>query len=245
MRPSHSELTENTRTIFARSMGLTAKEAMNSNSAVLIITAFVMTCCATFLVGCAGQPSEIAPAKKQNQTIQQKKNSSKVVLHKRDYLRKTEDIQNPIIVVSKSKRRLYVFDGDTLVREYPIGLGKNPIGDKERANDGKTPEGEFKICGKNPKSRFYKSVAIDYPTPEDAEKAFSKGIITADQYKAIIMAHERGVMPPGDTPLGGYIFIHGGGAYGDWTDGCIALYNTDMDELYEIVSLGTPVYILP
>ncbi len=213
--------------------------------------------CPFLLISCVAQPGKVSNHKSEKTNklnflakSNVKSGKSKSVFHfdtltKKDYLRKVEEISNPKIVVVKSKRRLYVIDGDTIVRRYPIALGKNPRGDKTTRGDGKTPEGIYRVCVKNPKSRFYKSIGIDYPSQQHAEKAFVNGLISAQEYRKIIMAHERKNIPPWDTKLGGAIFIHGGGAYADWTDGCIALYNTDMDELFKIVSIGTPVYILP
>lgn len=162
-----------------------------------------------------------------------------------DYLRPSYMVKEPKIFVYKSKRRMYVFDGDTIVRDYPIGLGKNPQGDKEREGDGKTPEGIFYVCKKNERSKFYKSIGLNYPSIAHAEKALMNGIISVSDYRRIEYAHRSNDTPPWDTPLGGYIFIHGGGAHSDWTEGCIALYNSDIDELFEMVRIGTPVYIYP
>ncbi|MGC8719077.1 MAG: L,D-transpeptidase family protein [Thermodesulforhabdaceae bacterium] len=162
-----------------------------------------------------------------------------------DYLRPASMVKDPKIFVYKSKRRMYVFDGDTIVRDYPIGLGKNPQGDKEREGDGRTPEGMFYVCKKNERSKFYKSIGLSYPTLAHAEKALYNGLISVSDYKRIEDSLRRMDTPPWDTPLGGYIFIHGGGAHSDWTEGCIALYNSDMDELFEMVRIGTPVYVYP
>ncbi len=162
-----------------------------------------------------------------------------------DYLRPVQDIKAPELYIYKDKRRLYVLDRGVLVRNYPIGLGKNPKGDKKEKGDGRTPEGTFYVCLKNPRSKFYKSVAISYPSRKHAESAFMAGLISPTQYRDIILALERKVQPPWNTPLGGNIFIHGGGAQGDWTDGCIALYNSDMNELYRFTRIGTPVVIRP
>ncbi len=205
------------------------------------------------LVSCVGQSAKVAPQKRskpsQPAKVEILKKDKKLThlkrITKQDYLRKIEEIRDPKIVIYKSKRQLFVIDGDTIVRKYPIALGKNPKGDKTLQGDGKTPEGAYRVCIKNSRSRFYKSIGINYPTIHHAEKAFVNGLITAEEYKRIILANEQGRTPPWNTKLGGAIFIHGGGAYADWTDGCVALYNTDMDELYRIVKIGTPVYIFP
>ncbi len=162
-----------------------------------------------------------------------------------DYLRPAEEVRFPELFVYKEKRRLYVMDGDVLVRNYPIGLGKNPKGDKKCEGDGRTPEGSFFICFKNPRSRFFKSLALSYPTQRHAEQALAAGLISPTQYRDIILALDRLLQPPWDTPLGGEIYIHGGGAHGDWTDGCIALYNSDVEELYLMADRGTRVEVRP
>ncbi|ROR03045.1 L,D-transpeptidase-like protein [Desulfosoma caldarium] len=162
-----------------------------------------------------------------------------------DYLRPTEEVRSAELYIYKDKRRLYVMDGDVLVRNYPIGLGKNPKGDKKCEGDGRTPEGSFFICFKNPRSRFFKSLALSYPSQRHAEQAFAAGLISPTQYRDIILALDRLLQPPWDTPLGGGIYIHGGGAHGDWTDGCIALYNSDMSEIYQMARLGTRVEVRP
>lgn len=162
-----------------------------------------------------------------------------------DYLRPTEEILSPQLYVYKDKRRLYVMDGEVLVRNYPIGLGKNPKGDKKCEGDGRTPEGSFFVCFKNPRSRFFKSLALSYPSQRHAEQALTAGLISPAQYRDIILALDRLLQPPWDTPLGGEIYIHGGGAHGDWTDGCIALYNSDMVEVYQMADRGTRVDVRP
>jgi len=162
-----------------------------------------------------------------------------------DYLTPVRAIQNPEIFVYKEKRRLYVMQSDVLVRDYPVGLGFHPTGDKEKEGDGRTPEGSFFVCVKKPNSRFHKSLGLSYPDKKHAERAFFAGVITPVEFRDILLAFEKRVTPPWNTVLGGQIFIHAGGAHKDWTEGCVALYNSDMDELFQIASVGTPVSIRP
>lgn len=162
-----------------------------------------------------------------------------------DYLTPLDKITNPEVYVYKEKRRLYVIQSNVLVRDYPIGLGFNPRGDKQTQGDGKTPEGNFIICVKNPVSRFIKSLGINYPDKRRAERALFAGLITPPEFREIVAALERTLLPPANTELGGQIFIHAGGAHKDWTNGCIALYNRDMDELFRVAGVGTPVAIRP
>ncbi len=134
------------------------------------------------------------------------------------------------IEIDKSDRRLTVFRNGTAFRSYNIALGFSPEGDKTREGDGKTPEGRFVIDRRNPQSAFHLSLGINYPQPEDIERAAAEG-----------------VSPGGD------IFIHGqpnGTASllklrGDWTAGCIALSNSEMEELWRVTANGTEVIIQP
>jgi hypothetical protein len=162
-----------------------------------------------------------------------------------DYLTALTDIVNPEIYVYKEKRRLYVIQSNVMVRDYPIGLGFNPVGDKECEGDGRTPEGDFFICRKDPESRFNKALVLNYPDRKHAERALFAGILSPPEFKEILMAAERNAMPPWSAKLGGQVYVHAGDAYKDWTQGSIALYNSDMEELFKIASTGTPVHIRP
>jgi murein L,D-transpeptidase YafK len=154
-------------------------------------------------------------------------------------------ISNPTIYVLKAKRRVYLLQGKTLVREYPCALGPHPKGDKFFRGDGRTPEGKFEICYKNPCSPYHKSMAISYPTIQDAKNALAHRIISFSQYCSIKRADDAQRLPPSDTALGGQVFIHGGGCHPDWTLGCVAIDNQDIDELFKVARVGTPVYIMP
>ncbi len=136
------------------------------------------------------------------------------------------------IVVKKTERRLYLLAGDTVVRSYQVSLGRNPEGQKYFSGDGRTPEGLYYIEYKNPGSQFYRSLKISYPSGQDIAKA-----------------REWGLSP------GGLIMIHGqptnraNGAVesrsADWTEGCIAVSNDEMDEIWWAVDAGTPIEIQP
>jgi murein L,D-transpeptidase YafK len=182
--------------------------------------------------------------KTEDQAAAQDSPQDKVTL-KVDYLTPLRAIQNPEIFVYKEKRRLYVVQSNVLVRDYPVGLGFHPTGDKEKEGDGRTPEGRFFVCVKKPSSRFQKSLGLSYPDKKHAERAFFAGVITPIEFRDILLAFENKTTPPWNTVLGGQIYIHAGGAHKDWTEGCVALYNSDMDELFQITSVGTPVSIRP
>lgn len=179
------------------------------------------------------------------QTSESKDQDRREPLLKVDYLTPLEEMERPRIYIYKEKRRLYVLQSNVLVRDYPIGLGSRPKGDKKRKTDGKTPEGEFRICAKDPSTPHSEALLLSYPSVDSAEKALSQKLIGPVDYREILTANEKNLPPPEDTPLGGDIFIHGGGAHTDWTDGSIALYDSDMKELFAIASKGTRVVIRP
>ncbi len=146
------------------------------------------------------------------------------------------------IEINKGKRRLTAYIGGS-VSVYTVVLGFSPVGDKQLEGDGCTPEGQFYVCVKNPQSKFHLSLGISYPAPANAERALASGAIKNDEFDAILQAYVDGGMPPQKTALGGEIYIHGGGTEGDWTEGCIAMDNSEMEELFSLVEVGMPVLI--
>ena len=154
-------------------------------------------------------------------------------------------MENPNIVISKKKRLLEIFDGETLVRQYKITLGFATRGDKRIEGDGKTPEGEFYLFTKNAESRFYLSLGLSYPNVEAAKRGLKEKIISREEYDAILKAIAEKKMPPQKTALGGEIYIHGGGIESDWTEGCVALPNEEIKEIFDAIPTGAKVKILP
>jgi murein L,D-transpeptidase YafK len=154
-------------------------------------------------------------------------------------------LENPHLVVKKSERKLQVFDGEKLIKTYPIVLGFAPIGDKEREGDGKTPEGDFYVFAKNDKSKFYLSLGVSYPSTEDAERGLKENLISREEHDAIIKAINDKKMPPQNTRLGGEIYLHGGGIIKDWTWGCMALRDEEMKEVFDSIEVGTSIKIEP
>jgi murein L,D-transpeptidase YafK len=154
-------------------------------------------------------------------------------------------LKDPKITIRKKKRTLEVYDGDQRIKTFAFALGFAPVGDKEIEGDGKTPEGEFYVAVKNPKSKFHLSLGLSYPSKEDAARGFAAGLISNKERDDIVSALEAKKMPPQKTKLGGEVFIHGGGTASDWTWGCIALKNEEIEELFAAVPVGTSVTILP
>lgn len=136
------------------------------------------------------------------------------------------------LVVYKSKRELIAYSNGQAIKTYTIALGKQPVGDKQFQGDNKTPEGNYTINDKNPYSGYYKNLGVSYPNAADRREAAKFG-----------------------NPVGGDIKIHGlpnkmpfiGRCHRlmDWTAGCMAVTNTEMEELYQAVQIGTPIEILP
>lgn len=131
------------------------------------------------------------------------------------------------VEVHKAARRMYLLHDTEILREYKIGLGGNPVGDKQVEGDGKTPEGAYIIDRRNPNSGYHLSLGISYPNEQDVAEAEALG-----------------------KKPGGDIFIHGRSreAWGkgkDWTAGCIAVRSGQMEEVYSMVRTGTPILIVP
>jgi murein L,D-transpeptidase YafK len=160
------------------------------------------------------------------------------------------------IVVEKSKRLLSVYVDSKLVKRYFIALGRKPVGDKVKRDDGKTPEGVYYVCNKNPGSAYELSLLLSYPNVCDANAGLADGLIDEATQSKIRDAIEAKLIPPQDTALGSHICIHGGGIgqiasdlrraeVVDWTQGCVALRSEDIQELYGFADTGTPVEIRP
>lgn len=129
------------------------------------------------------------------------------------------------IHVDKSERRMQLLRAGKVLRSYRIRLGDAPVGHKRQQGDEKTPEGDYRISGRNPNSRFHLSLRISYPDATDRKQA-----------------RTRGVNPGGD------IFIHGGSialSLHDWTDGCIAVTDREIEDIWRLVPTGVPIRIDP
>jgi len=152
-----------------------------------------------------------------------------------------------MIRISKQKRLLTFTgaDGKEVFR-CPVSLGSSPVGHKKREGDGKTPEGSYRICTVNRQSRFHIALGISYPSTADAEAALNDGRISRLAYLRIALMQRLGLRPPWRTPLGGYVMVHGedpGGRKGDWTAGCVALTNPDIEKLASLCGKGETVII--
>jgi murein L,D-transpeptidase YafK len=136
------------------------------------------------------------------------------------------------VVVFKRERRLVLLSHGKELRSYKIALGSEPVGPKARQGDHRTPEGVYTLDSRNPNSRFYKALHISYPNSKD-----------------IAAARRLGVSAGGDIMLHGlpreYAWVGKAQTLHDWTDGCIAVTNEEMDEIWKLVRVGTPIEIKP
>lgn len=163
------------------------------------------------------------------------------------------------IVIYKGRQMLAVYEGARLIKNYRVSLGLEPLGAKTETGDRKTPEGEYFICNKSSSSSFHRFLGISYPSELDAMRAFENGLISLETRNAIVRSAQDGKSPLWNTKLGGWVGIHGYPTEANqkrwvsllypkphnWTNGCIALWDSEIEELYEMLPLGTPVTILP
>ncbi|MFT5682737.1 MAG: murein L,D-transpeptidase YafK [Myxococcota bacterium] len=153
-----------------------------------------------------------------------------------------------LVVVRKAARRVMLFDRGALVESacWRTGLGFAPEGHKTVEGDGRTPEGFYTTSDK-PWSQFYGAIAVHYPGEADAEAAQADGRISTATKRGILASLARGEKPDQNTGMGGEILLHGGGGSSDWTLGCVALDNGDLDILRAALPRGmkTTVLILP
>lgn len=137
------------------------------------------------------------------------------------------------ILVEKAARKMYLRHGENIVKEYTIALGQNPIGAKKQEGDGKTPEGEYIISGRNPQSSYHLSLRISYPNEKDIAAAKAAGVSAGGD----IMIHGF----PNKIPNFLFNFIHPN----DWTAGCIAVTDKEIDEIWRLVPDQTKIVINP
>ena len=157
-----------------------------------------------------------------------------------------------LIVILKSARRIMRYQQGKLFHSkgspacWNMGLGPNPIGHKQREGDGKTPEGWYRTSDK-PWSQWYAAIAIHYPNLVDTNAAKADGRIDGPTAKSIINDLNQAKKPTQTSAVGGEILIHGGGSATDWTLGCIAMDNQDIDALRAMLppTKVTDVLILP
>ncbi|MBX6369944.1 MAG: L,D-transpeptidase family protein [Rhodospirillales bacterium] len=136
------------------------------------------------------------------------------------------------VLILKSSRELRLMRDGTVLKSYPVALGFNPVGPKLRRGDGRTPEGLYVVDGRNEASRFHRSLHLSYPNAEDRARAAAAGVDPGSDILIHGMPSEYGRYDPVRF-------------YYDWTDGCIAVGNLAIEEIWALVPDGTPVEIRP
>jgi len=136
------------------------------------------------------------------------------------------------VVVHKGQRRLLLMHGGNIVRSYHVALGLNPSGQKERSGDFRTPEGSYRLERRNPRSDYFLSIQISYPSAADVKRAHARHWDSGGS----IMIHGLPNWPKHEPE---YYLNH------DWTDGCIAVSNADMVEIWMLTPDDVPIDILP
>lgn len=157
----------------------------------------------------------------------------------------TDPIPDVGIVITKDNRMLYLMSGDTSVARWRCSLGRNPEGAKMMADDNRTPEGEYVIVERDDDTNFHLNLVINYPARHDADAGRREEIIDDRELRDIYRYVTQGRLPSQDTELGGGIGIHGGGTFGDWTRGSIAVEDDVIEILWAACPNGTSVTILP
>ena len=155
------------------------------------------------------------------------------------------------LIIDTKKSTLEVKrDHETLMTMNNIAIGRNGAGFKQHMGDDVTPIGTYRIGWVNKKSPFYRFYGFDYPSVENANEALLSGLLSKEKHTAIINAHKKKQVPPQDTTIGGNIGIHGLGSASksihqamNWTHGCIALTNEQVETLDRWIKKGTQVKI--
>lgn len=163
-------------------------------------------------------------------------------------------LSKPLLYVDKSNLTLTLYEGNIPLKTYRVAMGSNYLaGAKLQEGDKKTPEGRYMISEKRivfpPKSLLgSRWMGVNYPLAKDVERGYEAGILTGEEYEALMEMAKSEEQLPQKTPLGGEIGIHGGhrkDKEATWTLGCIALTNRDVEELYPYIPVGTPIIIMP
>jgi len=158
------------------------------------------------------------------------------------------------VVIDRSEHKLIVKKEGTTLRTFKVALGSGGRKAKLKEGDHKTPKGTYRISVVRDSQRFHMFMQLDYPNMDDARRALQNDVITRYEYRRILDAHSYGRLLPQNTALGEAIGIHGIGQetkdkleihqIADWTQGCIALRNDEVEELSRFVHVGTTVSII-
>lgn len=163
-------------------------------------------------------------------------------------------IDNVELVVVRSEHHLLIVKNGITLRTFKVAFGSGGKKAKLRSGDHTTPKGSYQISRVRSSGRFHMFMQLNYPNMADAIRGLEDHTITRTQYRKILDAHSKGKLPPQNTKLGGSIGLHGIGRetkdkieihqIADWTQGCIAMRNHEIDELKRYIQVGTQVSII-
>jgi murein L,D-transpeptidase YafK len=136
------------------------------------------------------------------------------------------------LVVNKSKRELLLYKGQTVIRTYHVALGRQPVGPKLREGDKRTPEGTYTISAKHAQSAYHMALRISYPSAADRQRARRQGVSPGGDILIHGLPNGRGWLGPAHRWM-------------DWTQGCVAVTDQEIEEIWRLVAVGTPIQINP
>lgn len=159
-----------------------------------------------------------------------------------------------VLVISKSLQEMRIMNGDEIVKQFYVAHGRGGKGTKKKQGDKKTPLGTYEIVALKDSDKFHYFMHINYPSLPDTWAGYKDGIINADELHAITTAIKKNDVPPQNTKLGGFIGLHGLGRTTkkklaihnalNWTEGCIAMTNEQIDHLRKYARVGTKIVII-
>jgi len=142
------------------------------------------------------------------------------------------EIMADLVILKKSSRKLYLMKEGKILRQYNVGLGGNPKGHKQQEGDSRTPEGRYILDWRNPESLYHLSLHVSYPSEEDNQRAKKRGVSAGSN----IMIHGQ----PNEQGWAAKLIQKR-----DWTEGCIAVKNAEIEEIWKMVGENTPIDIVP
>ena len=155
-----------------------------------------------------------------------------LVINSLTHLALADSVLADKVIVKKSERKLYLMSGDEVLQAFDIALGLMPLGHKAREGDYRTPEGDYRLTRRRIDSDYFMAIQISYPNEKDINRAASEGVSPGNY----IMIHGQPDEPK-NSPSYYKKF--------DWTDGCIAVSNAAMVDIWQLTSANTPITILP
>ncbi|MCC7292105.1 MAG: L,D-transpeptidase [Phycisphaerales bacterium] len=152
---------------------------------------------------------------------------------------------HPRVIILKSRHTAYLYDGSQLVWAYAVDVGGGGYRAGSDFLTGETPEGQFHVVTRNAASEHHRFLGLSYPNAASARRGHELGMVSIGEAETIHQSELLGACPPWNTALGGGIGLHGGRRGTDWTGGCVAFRDADIEELFSVLRVGDPIEVLP